>query len=101
MNFTRYTSSMVKKWIKYASLLDPITTTAGIWLRNKKNTDALIEHVKNCKMLIDLSHKKTLSKDERVLYEELKTEFNDVVNGAGEINDDIKRDNIIDIAYRE
>ena len=97
LNFSRYTLSMIRKWIKGSRLLNPITSITSARRSGNIYNDALIEHIESCKILIDLSRKKTLSKAERVLYEVLEISFNNAINSTR----GGRNGSAVDIAYRE
>ena len=96
LNFAHYGLSMVKKWIKYAGSLDPISQYSRAWLYI--GTEEFVERMNDCKMFIDLSRMKTLDNDEQILYYVLKAGFVDAINNAG---GSVKDNSIINAARRE
>ena len=96
LNFAHYGLVMVRKWIKYAGSLDPISQYSRAWLYI--GTEEFVERMNDCKTLIDLSCMKTLDGDEQILYEVLNAGFADVINST---DGSVKNNNIVDIARRE
>ena len=96
LNFAHYNLGMVRKWIKCAGSLDPISQYSRAWLHI--GTDEFVERMNDCKTLIDLSRMKTLDNDEQILYYVLKAGFVDAINNAG---GSVKGNSIINAARRE